>query len=67
LKEKTWAFKTTNSVSSKRKNFGILNDNLWKHLKEKTFFHFQDTNTNADMNQLFFPLLDVTSPNIKYF
>jgi hypothetical protein len=66
LKEKTWAFKTTNSVSFERKNVGILNDNLWQLLKEKTFFHFQDTQYKnmQDMNQkIVFPFPEY---NTKY-
>jgi hypothetical protein len=56
FKAKMWAIIKTNSVSYERKNMGILNDNLWQILKEKTFFHFQDTNTKCRHESICFSI-----------
>jgi hypothetical protein len=69
LKAKTWAFKTIISVSFERKNMGILNDNLWQLLKEKTFFHFQDTNKKCRHESIIFSIarIPIQNANMNQF
>jgi hypothetical protein len=69
LKEKMWAFKTTNSVSSERKKRGHFKRNLWQLLKAKTFFHFQDTNTKCRHESIHFSIarIPIQNPDMNQF
>jgi hypothetical protein len=57
-----WAIKTTILVSFEGKR-GHLKQQTQSHLKEKTFLHFQDTNTKCKHESIRFSIAQIPIQN----